>query len=245
MATHLWGPEIAETYDATSAPKFEPDILEPTVDVLAELAGDGPALEFAIGTGRVALPLSERGVTVHGIELSPPMIDQLRAKPGSEVIAVTEGDMASTTVEGAFTLVYLVYNTIMNVTTQEEQIAVFSNAAAHLAPGGHFVVEVMVPQPQLLPDGDLGRVFTMQEDHLGVETIDDLVGQISTSHHWFDVDGRMVNHSAEFRYVWPSELDLMARLVGMRLQSRWADWERRAFTGVSTSHVSAWMTSAD
>jgi len=232
-----WGREIAEVYDMTSAAMFEPDALDPVVTLLAELAGDGRALEFAIGTGRVALPLSARGVSVHGIELSPHMADQLRKKPGAESIGLTIGDMSASRFEGTFRLVYLVFNTIMNVTTPEEQVAVFANAAAHLEPGGSFVVEVLVPQLRRLPPTELGRVFTMEADHVGIETFDNVAGQISWSHHWMQVGGRLVRHSAPYRYVWPSELDLMARLTGLQLRNRWSGWLRDPFIGSSVDQV--------
>jgi SAM-dependent methyltransferase len=236
----LWSQELAETYDASSASMFDPAVLDPAADLLAELADGGPALEFAIGTGRVALPLLARGVSVAGIELSEPMAAQLRAKPGADTIPVTIGDMASTRVDGDFALVYLVWNTIMNVTTQAEQVAVFENAAAHLRPGGRFVVEVVVPQIRRLVPGELGRVFDMTPDHVGIETFDDLVGQISWSHHWGMPDGRLVLHSAPYRYVWPSELDLMARIAGLRHENRWQGWRREPFTSDSPTHVSVW-----
>jgi len=233
----VWDAEIAKAYDASVADMFEPAVVEPTIELLATLAGDTPALEFAIGTGRIALALAARGVTVAGIELSPPMVDQLVARPGGADLDVTIGDMATTRVAGRFGLVYLVFNTIMNLTTQDEQVAVFENAAAHLQPGGCFVVEVIVPQLRRLQPGEVGRVFTMDSDHVGIETFDDLVGQISTSHHWMRIDGRLVRHSAPYRYVWPSELDLMARLAGLRLRGRWSDWSRTPFTSESVSQV--------
>jgi SAM-dependent methyltransferase len=233
----MWERELAEVYDVTTAELFEPAVLDPAVDFLAELAGRGRALELAIGTGRVALPLSARGIPVAGIELSPHMVDQLRAKPGADAIAVIVGDMTTATADGPFSLVYLVRNTIMNVTTQAEQVAVCANAAAHLDPGGCFVVEVIVPQLQRVPPGETARVFEMQPAHVGIETFDDLVGQIAWSHHWMDVDGRLVRHSAPYRYVWPSELDLMAQLAGLRLRDRWASWDREPFTSESTSQV--------
>lgn len=233
----MWGDDIAEVYDAVYSEGFEPALLGPMVDLLAELARGGPALEFAVGTGRVALPLSDRGVRVHGIELSPPMAEQLRAKPGADAVAVTVGNMTTTRVDGDFKLVYLVANTIMNVTTQDEQVAVFVNAATHLEPGGCFVVEVIVPQLRRVPVGEAGRVFTLEEDHVGIETFDDLVGQITWSHHWIQADGRLIRHSAPYRYVWPSELDLMARLAGFRVRHRWSGWDRVPFTGDSTSQV--------
>jgi len=240
MATVLWGAEIASVYDDTSAAMFAPEVLGPAVDVLAALAGDGPALEFAVGSGRVALPLSERGVPVAGIELSPHMAAVLRGKPGAAAVPVTIGDMTSTRVPGAFSLVYLVFNTIMNVTTQDEQVSVFENAAAHLAGGGRFVVEVGVPAVSGLPAGELGRVFDVSPTHAGIDTIDDPVGQITSSHHWTLIDGKWRNSSAPFRYVWPSELDLMARLAGLRLEHRWAGWDKSPFTGTSTSQVAVY-----
>jgi SAM-dependent methyltransferase len=232
MGSITWGQEIAEVYDESSAADFEPSVIDPIVDFLADLARGGPVLEFAIGTGRVALPLSQRGIAVHGIELSLHMAEQLLAKPGSEEVPVTVGDMTSTRVPGTFKLVYLVANTIMNVTTQDEQVAVFANAAAHLEPGGCFVVEVGVPQP-----GNEPNVFALERDHVGVDTYDDLVGQILSSHHWIEAGGHLVRHSAPYRYVWPSELDLMAKIAGLRLRDRWVGWDRAPFTSDSTTQV--------
>jgi SAM-dependent methyltransferase len=237
MGSVTWGPEIAEVYDRAYAAQARPAVLGPIVDLLAELARGGPALEFAAGTGRIALPLSERGIAVHGIELSVPMAGQLRAKPGADRVPVTVGDMTTTRVPGTFRLVYLVANTIMNVTTQEEQLAVFTNAAAHLEPGGCFVVEVLVPQLRRVPRGETGWVFTLDPDHVGVETFDDLVGQIAWSHHWIEAGGRLVHHSAPYRYVWPSELDLMAKITDFRVRDRWAGWDRAPFTSDSDSQV--------
>ncbi|HEX9259310.1 MAG TPA: class I SAM-dependent methyltransferase [Acidimicrobiales bacterium] len=237
MGTVIWSEELAEVYDSATAAMFDDAVLGPTVEVLFELSQGGPALELAIGTGRVALPLSARGVQVQGIELSPPMVDKLMAKPGAEAVPVTVGDMATTVLADRFRLVYLVFNTIMNVTTQAEQLAVFANAAAHLEPGGCFVVEVAVPQVRRLPPGEVGRVFEMRPDHVGIETFDDLVGQITWSHHWMAVGGRLVQHSAPYRYVWPSELDLMALLAGLRLRARWSGWDREPFTTDSASQV--------
>jgi SAM-dependent methyltransferase len=238
MASIVWGQELAQVYDKIYSAKFEPSVLDPAVALLADLARGGAALEFAVGTGRVALPLSASGVVVHGLELSPHMAAQLAAKPGADLIPVTAGDMTNTRVPGApFRLVYLVANTIMNVTTQEEQLAVFANAAAHLERGGFLVVEVMVPQLRRVPPGEVARVFTLDSDHVGIETFDDLVGQIAWSHHWIEVDGQLVRHSAPYRYVWPSELGLMARLAGFRLRDRWAGWNRAPFTSDSTSQV--------
>ena len=237
MGTIVWDRELAEVYDQTYRAKFEPSVLGPMVELLAELARGGPALEFGVGTGRVALALSARGISVHGLELSPDMAAQLLAKPGAGAVPVTIGDMTTTRVPGTFTLVYLVANTIMNVTTQDEQVAVFANAAAHLRPGGCFVVEVIVPQLRLVPPGQAARVFTLDPDHVGVETFDDVAGQIAWSHHWMEAGGRLVRHSAPYRYVWPSELDLMAKLAGLRLRDRWAAWDRAPFTADSQSQV--------
>jgi Methyltransferase domain len=241
MATVLWGPEIASVYDDTSVGMFDPAVLGPTVDVLASLAGQGAALEFAVGTGRVALPLSERGVPVAGIELSPDMADVLRGKAGASAVPVTVGDMTSTRVPGVYSLVYLVFNTIMNVTTQDEQVAVFANAAAHLGDGGRFVVEVGLPAISGLAAGELGRVFDVSSGHVGIDTIDDPVGQITSSHHWTLIDGQWRRSSAPYRYVWPSELDLMGRLAGFRLEHRWAGWDKSPFTAASTSQVAVYQ----
>jgi len=237
MSSIMWGPDIAEAYDATYMAQAGSAVLDPMVGLLAGLARGGPVLEFAVGTGRVALPLSARGLSVAGIELSPHMAERLRAKPGAGAVPVTVGDMTTARVPGTFTLVYLVANTIMNVTTQDEQLAVFANAAAHLRPGGRFVVEVIVPQLRSVPPGETARVFTLDPDHVGIETFDDLVGQIASSHHWMEVGGRLIRHSAPYRYVWPSELDLMARLAGFRLESRWAGWDQAPFTSDSKSQV--------
>ena len=237
MASVMWERDIADAYDQTTAPMFERSVVGPTVDFLADVARGGAVLEFAIGTGRIALPLAARGLRVHGIELSPHMVERLRSKPGAAAIDVTIGDMTTTRVAGSFAVVYLLFNTIMNVTTQAEQVAVFRNAAAHLEPGGCFVVEVVVPQLRRLPVGEVGRVFELEADHVGIETFDDLVGQVSWSHHWMSVDGRLVRHSAPYRYVWPSELDLMAQLAGLRLRERWGTWSREPFTSESTSQV--------
>ncbi len=237
VTAEVWSQEMAEVYDTTSAVMFSPAVLDPAVDLLAELAGRGPALEFAVGTGRVALPLSDRGIVVKGIELSAPMAGQLRAKPGADAVVVTVGDMTTTRVPGSFSLVYLVWNSIMNVTTQPEQVAVFRNAAAHLEQGGCFVVEVMVPQMRQVPRGAVGRVFTMEPGHVGIETFDDLVGQIAWSHHWMEVEGRLVHHAAPYRYVWPAELDLMAELAGFRLRDRYSGWTGAPFTSDSMEQV--------
>jgi len=236
---------IAALYDTTSSGMFDPAVIDPTVDFLADLAGDGAALEFGIGTGRVALPLSQRGVPVHGIDLSPAMVEQLQRKPGSEAIGVTVGDFATTRVDGTFRLVYLVFNTIMNLTTQDEQVECFRNAAAHLEPGGRFVIEVGVPDLRRLPPGENARVFATARSYVGFDEYTDLPAQILYSHHWvLGGGGRAEVFSAPFRYVWPSELDLMARLAGMTLQERCSGWAREPFTGESTTHVSVWERTA-
>jgi len=240
-----WGEDIAAAYDVINSGLFDSDVLDPAVDCLADLARGGRVLEFAVGTGRVALPLAARGLAVHGIELSPAMAEQLRAKPGSDAVPVTVGDMTSARVPGEFTLVYLVRNTIMNVTTQDDQVAVFENAAAHLTVGGCFVVEVIVPQLRRVPPGELARVFTLEADHVGIETFDDVVTQITWSHHWFAVDGDLLRHAAPYRYVWPSELDLMARLAGFRLRERWSDWSGAPFTSDSTEQIAVYERLAE
>jgi SAM-dependent methyltransferase len=245
VGTNTWGREIADVYDATYATEFAPSVLEPMVDLLSALSRGGRALELGVGTGRVALPLSARGVPVHGIELSVDMAERMQAKPGAEAVPVTIGDMTTARVPGSFRLVYLVANTIMNVTTQDEQLAVFANAAEHLEPDGCFVLEVIVPALRRVPPGERARVFTLEDDHVGIETFDDVVGQVAWSHHWMRVDGRLVRHSAPYRYVWPSELDLMARLAGLRRLDRWADWRRVPFTADSTSQVVVYEKAAE
>ena len=232
---------VAAGYDATSAHMFDTALLDATTAFLAEHAQGGAALEFAVGTGRVALPLVARGVPVTGIEISQPMLDRLAAKPGADAIAVTCGDIARTRVEGTFSLVYLVFNTITNLTSQDEQVACFQNAADHLDPGGRFVIECYVPQLRSVPYGERFRPYDVSDTHVGFDEFSDFVAQIQYSHHVYtEKDGTMRRFSAPFRYVWPSELDLMARLAGMRLVERWADWGRARFTGESRSHVSVW-----
>ncbi|MCU1465105.1 MAG: methyltransferase [Actinomycetia bacterium] len=239
MPKIVFDERIAAGYDATSTDMYEPEVLEPAVDFLAGLAGAGSALELGIGTGRIALPLSERGVHVHGIDISPPMVEQLHTKPGSDAIDVTIGDFATTTVAGSFELAYLVYNTITNLTTQDEQVGCFRNVAAHLQPGGCFVIEVYVPELQRLPPGETIHAFKVTPAHLGFEEYD-VATQIAFSHHYFVVDDRVEIFSAPYRYVWPSELDLMARLAGLTLRERWSDWNREPFTSDSRKHVSVW-----
>jgi SAM-dependent methyltransferase len=230
---------VAARYDASSAAMFDPAVVEPAVDFLAALAADGPALELGIGTGRIALPLAARGVRVHGIDLSAAMVARLREKPGGADIGVTAGDFATTRVDGTFSLAYLVFNTIWNLPTQDAQVACFRNVAAHLAPGGCFVVEVGVPGLQrLMPDQTMA-VFDASDDHWGIDEYD-VVNQGLVSHHFSVVDGVLQKSSIPFRYAWPAELDLMAQLAGMRLRERWGDWDRRGFAADSRKHVSVW-----
>jgi SAM-dependent methyltransferase len=243
VTTNYFDEPVASTYDEDVNGMFDPAVLTPTVEFLAGLAGDRPALELAIGTGRVALPLSERGVKVSGVDLSPAMVDRLRAKPGSEAIDVTLGDMTTTRVEGEFGLVYLVFNTISNLLTQDDQVACFVNAAEHLASGGHFVVELSVPALQRLPPGEVYQVFHHSDGGVGLDELD-VVTQRMFSHHYAFDGSTYRRNSIPFRYAWPSELDLMARIAGLRLKERWADWERRPFTAASPSHVSVWTKTA-
>jgi SAM-dependent methyltransferase len=239
MPENHFGERVAEKYDESSAEMFAPAAVDPVVDFLAGLAGDGAALELGIGTGRIALPLAQRGVPVPGIDLSEAMVARLRAKPGAERIGVTVGDFATTTVEGSFSVAYLVFNTINNLTSQDEQVACFQNVAAHLAPGGCFVIEVGVPALQRLPPGETVRAFTVSATRLGFDEYD-VASQGLISHHYTVVDGELEVVSMPFRYVWPAELDLMARLAGMRLRERWSGWTREPFTSDSDSHVSVW-----
>ncbi|MGY1608505.1 class I SAM-dependent DNA methyltransferase [Geodermatophilus sp. SYSU D00700] len=243
MAVDHFAGAVAERYDAASAEMFDPAVIGPAVDLLAGLAGDGAALELGIGTGRLALPLQERGVSVHGIDLSPDMVARLRTKPGGARIPVTVGDFASAIVDDTFTLVYLVFNTVMNLTSQDEQVACFVNAARHLRAGGHFVVEVGVPDLQRLPPGERARPFRLSPTRLGFDEYD-VAEQRLVSHHYTVTDGRLEVVSVPFRYVWPAELDLMARLAGLALAARWEDWHRRPFTNDSRSHVSVWQKPA-
>ena len=228
---------VAATYDDDEM--SDPERVEPVVDFLVELAGSGRALELAIGTGRIALPLALRGVPVHGIDMSKAMVARLRAKPGGEDIGVTIGDFATTTVEGTFSVAYLVFNTVMNLTSQAAQVACFRNVAAHLEPGGCFVIETGVPGLQRLPPGETILAFHVSETRWGLDEYD-VARQGLTSHHFRIVDGRAERHSVPFRYVWPSELDLMAQLAGMTLRERWSEWKREPFTSDSRKHVSVW-----
>lgn len=237
---------VAARYDESSAEMFDPAVVIPTVDFLAALAGQGRALEFGIGTGRIAIPLAQRGVSVHGIDMSEAMVARLRAKPGSAGIGVTIGDFATAIAGGtpagrAFSLAYLIFNTIMNLTTQEAQVACFRNAAAHLVPGGCFVIEVMLPDLQRLPPGETVRPFKLSETRLGFDEYN-IAEQGLISHHFEMVDGRWERLSIPFRYVWPGELDLMAQLAGMRLRERWSGWRREPFTSDSRRLVAVWET---
>lgn len=239
-SSDLWDAETAQRYEADSAHMYDPAVLDPAVDLLARLAGDGPALELAIGTGRVALPLAARGVPVTGIELSAPMVEQLRRRASAEEVPVVVGDMATTVVPGEFALVYLVWNALGNLRTQDEQVQCFANAARHLRPGGRFVVEVGVPALRRLPPGQAAVPFHVGEHHVGLDTYD-LVTQQGTSHHFTrQPDGSYRRGTSNHRLVWPAECDLMARLAGLRLERRLAGWDERPFTADSESHVSVW-----
>jgi SAM-dependent methyltransferase len=237
-----FGEEVAADYDASAEhdAMFSPESINPVVDFLVELARGGRALELGIGTGRIALPLAGRGVPVHGIDLSEAMVARLRAKPGADTIDVTIGDFATTKVDGAFAVAYLVYNTIQNLTTQRAQVACFQNVAAHLEPGGCFVIEVGLPDLQRLPFGETIRPFRLGESHLGFDTYD-VANQGLISHHYTrNTDGTFTHSPVPFRYVWPSELDLMAWIAGMMPRERWSSWKREPFTSVSEKLVGVW-----
>ena len=234
-----FGERVAARYDESSPEMFDPAVVDPVVDFLFDLAGSGRALELGIGTGRIAVPLAQRGVPVHGIELSKAMAARLRAKPEGKDIGVTIGDFSATTVDGTFSVAYLVFNTIMNLTTQAAQVACFRNVAAHLEPGGCFVIEVGVPDLQRLPPGETLRAFHSSETRWGIDEFD-VARQGLTSHHFELVDGELERVSIPFRYAWPAELDLMAELAGMTLRERWSSWKREPFTSDSGKHVSMW-----
>jgi SAM-dependent methyltransferase len=234
-----FGEPIAARYDQSVADMSGPDMVDPAADFLAELAGHGPALELGIGTGRIALPLARRGMPVHGIDVSRAMVARLRDKPGGDAIGVTIGDFATTAVPGRFSLAYLVFNTIMNLTSQDGQVACFANAAAHLEPGGCFVIEVMVPELRKLPAGQDAVPFHVSPGRWAFDLYDTATQAMSSN--YIEVSGgRGEYRSIPFRYVWPAELDLMARLAGMRLRGRWAGWTREPFTSDSHQHVSVW-----
>jgi SAM-dependent methyltransferase len=238
-ADGYFGESVAATYDESEASEFETGVVEAAVDVLAGLADDGRALELGIGTGRIALPLARRGVPVHGIDLSRAMVDRLRAKPDGDAIGVTIGDFATTKVDGTFSVAYLVFNTIMNLTTQAEQVACFRNVAAHLEPGGRFVIEVMIPDLRKLPAGQTVVPFHVSPTRWAFDAYD-VATQEMSSNYIEVVDGRGEYHSIPFRYVWPAELDLMAQLAGLSLCERWDGWTREPFTSESGRHVSIW-----
>ena len=238
----FFGEHDAEVYDRSTGEEFDPSVIAATVDFLAQLAGDGRALELGIGTGRIALPLARRGVRVQGIDLSQPMVDQLRAKPGGAEIDVSIGDFSTTRVDGEFSLAYLVFNTIENLTTQDAQVACFRNVAAHLADGGRFVVECAIPDLRRLSPGERTVVFDLSESHWGIDEYD-VVNQGLVSHHFTRVGDGIEYSSGPFRYVWPSELDLMAHIAGLRLVERWSGWGREPFTSESRKHISVWEKS--
>jgi SAM-dependent methyltransferase len=234
-----FGEQIAATYDESSADMFEPGAVNAVVDVLAGLADGGRALELGIGTGRIALPLARRGVPVHGIDMSRAMVARLRAKPGSDAIGVTSGDFATTRVDGTFSVAYVVFNTIMNLTTQAAQVACFRNVAAHLEPGGCFIIEVMIPELRRLPPGQNVVPFHVSPTRWAFDVYD-VATQAMSSNYVEVADGRGEYTSFPFRYVWPAELDLMAQLAGLRLRERWAGWTGESFTSESRQHVSIW-----
>lgn len=237
----IWDTETAQRYDTPGTGMFAPGVLGPTVDRLAELAAGGRALEFAIGTGRVAIPLAERGVPVTGIELSRAMLDRLREKVDEATIPVVAGDMATATAPGRYSLVYLVFNTIGNLLTQAEQVECCRNAARHLEPGGRFVVELGVPALRALPPGQPAVVFAAESGYVGLDTYDPLHQRLESLHFEFADGGHQAYLTrSPHRYVWPAELDLMAQLAGLTLESRHADWSGTEFTAESPSHVSVY-----
>jgi SAM-dependent methyltransferase len=237
MPEDYFAGRVADRYDETSAEMYAPEVVDPVVDFLAELADGGAALELGIGTGRIALPLARRGVHVHGIDLSKDMVAKLRAKSGGEEIPVAIGDFAITEVEGAFSLAYAVWNAIMNLRTQDAQVACFRNVAAHLEPHGRFVVEIMLPELQRLPQGERFLPFDVSPEHVGFDEYD-VARQGLVSHHYYPREGEYATFPG--RYIWPSELDLMALTAGMSLLERWSGWNREAFASESRSHVSVY-----
>ena len=239
-SSEVWDEKAAQRYDEASASKFAPDHLDATVDFLAALAGSGRAVEFAIGTGRVGIPLAARGVPVSGIELSESMVARLRRKVAEATLPVVVGDMATTIVPGEFSLVYLVWNSISNLLTQGEQLECFRNAARHLAPGGRFVIELWVPPLRRLPPGQLMAPVDVSERHLGFDIYDLTIQRCTSHHYWHDDDGTVRHGFGHFRYLWPSECDLMARIAGMELEDRFGDWDRSSFTNDSENHISVW-----
>ncbi len=242
MAQTHFDERIAARYETYWPELFEPAAIDSVVSFLADLAGDGEALELGVGTGRLALPLSQRGVRVHGTELSAAMVTRLQAQPGADQIGITIGDFATTKVSGTFRLAYLARNTITNLTTQDEQAECFRTVTAQLEPGGCFVIENYIPQLQRLPPGETTRVFAATPTHLGFEQYD-IAAQIAVSHHYWLIDGQLETLSSPHRYLWPSELDLMAKIAGMTLRERWSSWNREPFTSDSTMHISVWQKS--
>lgn len=240
MAETRFDDWIAQRYERLWPEIFDPAVLDPAVDFLAGLAEAGPALELGVGTGRVALPLSRRSVAVHGIELSPAMVARLRTQPDADAVGVTIGDFAGVRLGRTFRLAYLLRNTITNLTTQDEQVDCFRNVAAHLEPGGLFVIENYIPELRRVPPGETMHVFTRTATHLGFEEYD-VAAQTAISHHYWMIDGQLKNFSSTHRYLWPAELDLMARFAGMSLRERWSDWHRAPFTSESRSHISVWV----
>lgn len=242
MPTDYFGEDVAEHFDRRYAHLEARAIVDPMIDFISGFANGGAALELGVGTGRIALPLTARGVPVHGIDLSDAMISRLRAKPGGERVSVTVGDIATTSVDGVFSVAYIVANTIMNLTSQDEQVACFQNVAAHLEPHGYFVMEVLVPRLRRLPPGEIYQPFAVTQSHLGLDEYDIVRQRVISHHYWIEGNQVQVN-SPPFRYVWPSELDLMARIAGMTLRERWSDWKREPFTAASDKHVSVWQKS--
>jgi SAM-dependent methyltransferase len=239
MTKNYFDANVAKEYDADLPGFFDPAAVRPVVDFLSDLALDDNALELGIGTGRIALPLSQKGIRVHGIDLSPEMLEELRRKPGADAIVITTGDFATTKLDKTFGLAYLVFNTITNLTTQEAQVECFRNVATHLKPGGCFVIEVFVPELRRLQPGARIVSNCVSTNRLDFDEYD-VATQGLISHHYRGVDGTLEGHSLPFRYVWPAELDLMAQLAGMKLRDRWEYWDRRPFTNDSPMHVSVW-----
>ncbi|WP_405911468.1 class I SAM-dependent methyltransferase [Streptomyces longwoodensis] len=244
-AGNIWDTDTAQRYDTPGSGMFAPEVLGPTVERLAQLADGGAALEFAVGTGRVAVPLAERGVPVTGIELSRPMVERLRTKADEATIPVVMGDMATATAPGTYSLVYLVYNTLSNLLSQSAQVDCFRNAARHLGPGGRFVIELWVPELRKLPPGQAATVWACEPGYIGLDTYD-VLNQLVVSHHFrFDGTRKAELGRSPHRYIWPAELDLMAQLAGFELETRHADWSGSDFTADSRSHVSVYRLPRD
>ena len=242
-SSDVWDEQTASVFEEESVQMFAKEMVDPAVDFLAHLAGTGRALEFAIGTGRIAIPLLERGVSVTGVELSAPMTARLRTKVSATELPVVLGDMATTKVAGKFSLVYLLWNSIANLRTQKEQVSCFSNAARHLDSGGHFVIELFVPPLRRLPPGQVAVPFEVTDRHTGVDTIDASTQETTSHHYTRQPDGTVRHGVGHFRYIWPAECDLMAQLAGMSLENRFADWKGNPFTHESENHVSIWRKS--